>query len=76
MAVPLFVGAAEGRNATPEGSTSLTLPIPPGSDGDLLIAVVGVKENPATTTPSGWTPIIAGFNGCTSGTDTGYGIRA
>jgi hypothetical protein len=76
MAVPSFVGVEEGRNATPEGTTSLSVAVPSGSAGDLLIAVVGVKDNPSTTTPQGFTPIIAGFNGCTSGTDTGYGIRA
>lgn len=76
MAVPSFVGVAEDRNATPEGTTSLTVAVPPGSAGDLLIAVVGVKVNPSTTTPTGFTPIIAGFNGCTSASDTGYGIRA
>ncbi len=76
MAVPSFVGVAEDRNGTPVGAGSLTLSIPPGSDGDLLVAVVGVKINPSTTTPSGWTPIIAGFNGCTSASDPGVGIRA
>ena len=76
MAVPSFVGVAEDRNGNPQGTTSITLPIPSGSDGDLLIAVLGVKENPSTATPAGWTPIIAGFNGCTSGQDPSIGIRA
>lgn len=75
MAVPAFVGASDGRNGTPEGTSSLTLPIPAGSAGDLLVAVVGVKVNPSTTTPSGWTPIIAGFNGCTCASHPNEGIR-
>ncbi len=76
MAVPTFVGVSEDRNGTPQGSSSLTLPVPSGSAGELLVAVVGVKINPSTTTPAGWTPIIAGFNGCTSASDPGLGIRA
>ena len=36
MAVPSFVGVADGRNGNPEGTTSLTLSIPSGSVGDLL----------------------------------------
>lgn len=76
MAVPSFVGVADDRNANPQGTPSLTVPVPSGSAGDLLIAVVGVKDNPSTTTPQGWTAIIAGFNGCTSATEAGLGIRA
>jgi hypothetical protein len=76
MAVPSFVGVAEGRNGTPEGAGSLTLSVPAGSSGDLLVAVVGVKVNPSTTTPAGWIKIIAGFNGCTSTSAPQEGIRA
>lgn len=76
MAVPSFVGVAEGRNGTPQGTTSLTLSVPAGSAGDLLVAVVGIKENPSTATPAGWTKIIAGFNQCVSASDPQLGIRA
>lgn len=76
MAVPAFVAVESARNGGPEGTTSLAIDVPSGSDGDLLVAVLGVKENPSTVTPSGWTSIIAGFNQCTSGIDPGAGIRA
>ncbi len=76
MAAPTFVGVTEARNADPEGTTSLSLSVPAGTAGDLLVAVVGVAVNPSTTTPAGWTPIIAGFNGCTSAAESGLGIRA
>lgn len=76
MAVPAFVGVTEGRNGSPAGATSITIGVPTGSAGDLLVAVLGIKGNPSTVTPSGWTPIIAGFNGCTSGLDPSIGIRA
>ncbi|NND74271.1 MAG: hypothetical protein HKN44_04625 [Ilumatobacter sp.] len=76
MAIPTFVGVTEGRNGDPEGSGSLTLTVPAGAAGDLLVAVVGVKVNPSTSTPAGWTPIIAGFNGCVSASDPQIGIRA
>ncbi len=76
MAVPAFVGVADDRNGSPQGTGSLALSVPPGASGDLLVAVVGVKVNPSTTNPSGWTPIIAGFNGCVSASDPQIGIRA
>ena len=76
MTVPAFVGANEDRNGNPEGQNTLTINVPAGSAGDLLLAVVGVRQNPSTTTPSGFTPIIAGFNGCTSAMESGIGIRA
>lgn len=74
MAVPTFVAVGSDRNATPEGTTSLTLPVPAGSAGELLIAVVAVKINPSTTTPAGWTPIVAGFNQNTCAPAAGVGI--
>ncbi len=76
MAIPTFVGVSAGRNGSPEGTTSLTLSVPAGVAGDVLVAIVGIKKNPSTATPSGWTPIIAGFNNCTSGLDPQLGIRA
>lgn len=76
MAVPAFVGSTEGRNGNPEGTTSLTLDVPAGASGDLLLAVVGIKINPSTVTPAGWTPVIAGFNQCVTASDPSIGIRA
>ncbi len=77
MTVPAFVGVAEGRNGNPQASgNTLTISVPSGAAGELLVAVIGVKTNPSTATPSGWTPIIAGFNQCVSGTDPQTGIRA
>lgn len=75
MTVPTFVGVQSGRNGSPQGTGSLTLDVPAGASGDLLVAIVGVKLNPSTTTPAGWTPIIAGFNGCTTASESGTGIR-
>lgn len=49
-----------------DGSTSLSIQIPPGTEeGDLLIAILGIKSNPNTVGPSGWSsvPGFGGFNG-------------
>lgn len=72
MAIPSFVAVAEDRNT----GSAITLPVPAGAAGELLVAVLGVKINPSTSTPAGWTPIIAGFNGCVSASDPSIGIRA
>ena len=71
---PIFESVATsstGKNA----ATSLSIPVPPSTSGaasgDLLIAVLGVKINPATVGPSGWTalPGMAGFNGTVCASD-------
>lgn len=74
-AQPAFVGVATGNNG--EGSTTLTLPVPSGATGDLLLAVVGVEVNPSTPTPAGWTavPNFTGFNGAICASGDGAGIR-
>lgn len=75
---PTFVGVQTART-TGSGfggaSTSLTVSVPAGTSGDLLIAVLGVGVNPSTATPSGWTPILAGFNAAPCATESGLGIR-
>ncbi|NND75367.1 MAG: hypothetical protein HKN44_10210, partial [Ilumatobacter sp.] len=72
-ASPSFVGV-ETANTVSE-LTSLSVNVPSGSTGDLLIAVLGVSVNPSTATPTGWTKIHGGFNqgNCASG--DGIGIR-
>lgn len=62
------------ETTTSGGSNSITLGIPAStrgsSAGDLLVATVGVRGNPATSFPSGWTAVDdhSGFNDaiCTS----------
>ncbi len=67
--------ASTGKNA----ATSLSIPVPASAigsgSGDLLVAVLGVKINPSTQGPAGWTavPGLAGFNGAICGSD-GEGI--
>jgi hypothetical protein len=62
---PLFEGVATTTSA---GAGSITLNIPPSTAGsgagDLLVAAVGVRGNPATSFPAGWTAVTnhAGFN--------------
>jgi hypothetical protein len=63
--------AGTGKN----GASSLAIPVPAStqgdSSGDLLVAVLGVKVNPSTSGPSGWTavPGMGGFNGATCSSD-------
>jgi len=77
---PAFQAVVTARTMNPGFSGGadfgLTVGVPPGPAGDLLIFLVGVKINPATTTPAGWTPIVAGSNDaiCDSDPD-GLGIR-
>lgn len=58
-----------------EGATSLSIPVPASTQGnaggDLLVAVLGVKINPSTVGPSGWTVVsgMGGFNGATCASD-------
>jgi len=75
---PVFEALASadtGKN----GASSLAIPVPAStqgdSSGDLLVAVLGVKVNPSTSGPSGWTavPGMGGFNGATCSSD-GEGI--
>jgi len=60
---PAFQAVVTARTMNPGFSGGadfgLTVGVPPGPAGDLLIFLVGVKTNPATTTPAGWTPIVA-----------------
>lgn len=71
---PRFEGAATS-NTGKNGASSLSIPVPAstigGANGDLLIAVLGVKVNPGTSGPGGWTavPGFGGFNGATCGSD-------
>ena len=72
LAQPVFEGVDTANGV----STSITIPVPPSTvgsaNGDLLVAVVGVFQNPATSFPAGWTavdPGLAGFNGATCTSD-------
>ena len=55
-----------------DGASSLSIPVPAGEPGELLIAVLGLKANPNTQGPEGWTPIAGfqGFNGALCGSDS------
>ncbi|MEM7360440.1 MAG: hypothetical protein AAF431_15190 [Pseudomonadota bacterium] len=63
------------ETTTSAGSGSITLGIPAStrgtSAGDLLVATVGVRGNPATSFPSGWTAVDdhAGFNNAICSSD-------
>ena len=49
-----------------DGSTSLSIQVPSGTEkGDLLVSILGIKSNPNTIGPSGWSPVpgFGGFNG-------------
>ena len=72
-APPSFVGVETAFSTT--NAASLSVAVPSGSSGDLLIAVLGVAVNPSTATPAGWTPIQAGFNQGTCASGDGIGIR-
>ena len=74
-AQPTFVGVETGENG--EGPTSLTIDVPSGAVGDLLLAVIGVEVNPSTPTPTGWTavPGFTGFNDAICASGDGVGIR-
>jgi len=75
---PSFVGVTTDRTMggfTGGADTSLSVGVPAGAAGDLLIFLVGVKINPSTTTPAGWTPIVAGFNDAICASGDGLGIR-
>ena len=62
-AQPVFVGASSAMGPS--------YAVPAGNVGDLLVFVVGVEVNPATTTPSGFTAVAGhdGFNGAVCGSD-------
>jgi uncharacterized repeat protein (TIGR01451 family) len=72
LAQPVLEGVA---TSTSGGASSINLGIPASSDvteiGDLLVAVVGVRINPSTATPAGWTAVSghAGFNEATCSSD-------
>ena len=57
----------------PDGASSLSIGVPAGGagNGDLLVAVLGVKANPNTSGPDGWTEVtgLGGFNGATCQSD-------
>ncbi len=77
---PAFQAVVTARTNNPGFSGGadfgLTVGVPPGPAGDLLIFLVGVKINPATTTPAGWTPIVASSNDAICDSDPGgLGIR-
>ena len=69
---PNFEDARSGHTG-PAGASSLSIRVPPGSNGraDLLIAVLGIQANPNTSGPDGWTavPGFTGFNGATCQSD-------
>jgi len=69
---PNFENAVTGQTG-PDGASSLSIDVPPGGaeNADLLIAVLGIKANPNTSGPDGWTavPGLAGFNGATCQSD-------
>lgn len=71
-AQPVF----EAVDTTNGVGSSMSIPVPASTmgsaNGDLLVAVVGVFENPDTSFPAGWTPVdpgLAGFNGTTCTSD-------
>jgi hypothetical protein len=48
------------------GATSLVIPVPAGvQQGDVLIAQVGVRNNPTITPPAGWTLVLDTPSGTT-----------
>jgi hypothetical protein len=71
---PIFEAMATGSTGK-NGGTSLSIPVPASTQGqasgDLLVAVLGVKVNPPTSGPSGWTAVsgMGGFNGATCASD-------
>lgn len=74
-AQPTFIGVETNNNGDTSGS--LSVPVPPGLAGDLLLAVVTVYINPSTTTPTGFTPVpgFEGFNAANCASGDGAGIR-
>lgn len=69
---PNFEDAVTGQTGA-DGASSLSIAVPPGGagNGDLLVAVLGIKANPNTSGPDGWTevPGLGGFNGATCQAD-------
>jgi hypothetical protein len=56
-----FRSAATGANAT---ATNLILPAPANvQPGDVMVAVIDVRQTPTTTTPAGWTQVSMTPNG-------------
>ena len=76
---PAFQSVVTARTNNPSfnggADYGITVGVPPGPAGDLLIFLVGVKINPSTTMPAGWTPIVAGFNDAICASDPSIGIR-
>ena len=72
---PTFIGVETNNNG--DTSSSLSVPVPSGPAGDLLVAVVVVYINPQTSTPTGFTPIpgFTGFNDANCASGDGAGIR-
>jgi hypothetical protein len=77
LAQPVLEGIA---TTTSTGVNTINLTIPAGNDindaGELLVAVVGVRINPNTTAPAGWTAIMGhgGFNEAICSVDSDPGI--
>lgn len=71
-AQPVLEGIATNTSG---GGSSITLDVPPnsagGAAGDLLVAAVGVRINPSTAFPAGWTAVSGhgGFNQAICSTD-------
>ena len=69
---PNFEDVVTGQTGA-DGASSLSIAVPPGGagNGDLLVAVLGIKANPNTSGPDGWTavPGLGGFNGATCQAD-------
>lgn len=87
LVVALVCGAMIGCGSPPiegvetartggNGATSLSITVPASTEGtaagDLLLAMLGVKANPNTRGPAGWSAIpgFQGFNGALCGSDT------
>ena len=68
---PALEGVETGQTGR-NGSDGLMIPVPAGNPGDLLVATLGIKANPNTQGPEGWTPIngFEGFNGALCGSDS------
>jgi hypothetical protein len=68
---PSLEGVETGQTGR-DGAPSITIPVPDGAPGELLVAVLGIKANPNTQGPEGWTPVAGfqGFNGALCGSDS------
>lgn len=55
---PVVVGSTDGNNT----AATVSINVPPGAVGELLLALVGTDANSSTTWPSGWTSLFNTFS--------------